>query len=181
MAGSRIVWVPRSGAELSERWQRVRTTTDPKVELESYLLGGAAIVMPVLVVVGVPTPIVGRLIVAIVLGLLCLVALLITRRGLYLSVAGVRVWRGVRPQAVIPWTEVAVFRLGPDEVHAGDTENERVAVVRTDGEVTECWFLSRRTAFEAEPLPPGSAATMQSFPELVAQLNHIRDEMVAAD
>src|SRR5690349_16069019 len=171
MAERRITWVPTSAAALTERRQRVRTTTDPEVETETWILGGGAVVMPVLIVVGVPTPIIGRVIVAVVLGLACDAACLVTRRGLYLTKAGVTVWRGVLPRAAIAWTDVAGFRLGPDPVHAGNTENERVTVVQVDGDEIDCWFLSRRNALESEPLPPGSAAVMQSFPELIDQLN----------
>src|SRR6478735_3464922 len=98
MADTKIHWVPASAAALTSKRQRVRTTTDAKVAAESVVLGAAAVVMPV----------------GGVLGLLCLVGFLVTLRGLYLSSAGVTVWRGVLPQSVIPWAEVAGFRLGRD-------------------------------------------------------------------
>jgi len=156
----------------------VRTTDEPDVSVDTIGLAVATLVLPLATLLGgSSTSLPGRLFVAFLFFLFGAMGFMFSRIGIYLSRRGVVVWRGILPRRVIPWPDVAEFRLERARVDLGRTEAERVAVVTVAGDVIAYWFLSRRTRFEHHRLPVERAkAKLRTFPELIDQLNAIRVE-----
>lgn len=156
----------------------VRTTDDADIGVDTLLMGVATIGVPLLVLVGAPTPLTVRLPGAVLFGVLFALGFLFSRHGLYVSRAGVTVWNGVFPRALIRWSDVDEFRLASKKVDLGRKEMERVAVVTTGGAVIDCWYLNRYVDFEARSTPVEAAkAKLRTFPVLIEQLNRIAREV----
>jgi Zn-dependent protease with chaperone function len=133
--------------------------------------------MPLVILFGAPTPLSVRLLAAVVFGVVFYLAFMFSRHGLYLSKAGVTVWRTVFPRKLIPWTEVEEFRLVCKKVDLGRKDMERVAVVTRAGDVIECRDMNRYVDFESHLTPVDSEkAKLRTFPALIDQLNRIARE-----
>jgi hypothetical protein len=175
-----IEWVPASADELTERRRIVRPTDLVDIGIDTLITGAATIGVPLLILFGAPTPLSVRLPGAVVFGMVFYLSFMFSRRGLYVSKAGVTVWRTVFPRKLIPWPEVEEFRLVRRKVDLGRNETERVAVTTKDGSVIEFWYLNRYVDFESRTVPLESAkARLRSFPALIDQLNAIAREAVS--
>ena len=173
-----VVWLPASAGELGDRPFRVRTVEDPVVENETVLTGLAAIGAPVAFLLATQHSLTIRLAAALCFGVPVVALFLFTRHGLYLSRAGVRVWRGILPKATVPWSAVDDFCLTEKRVLLGRRGSERLAVRLLDGTLVSYPQLNRSVSFERDALPVSSAKVrLRSFPVLVDQLNAIRDEL----
>jgi hypothetical protein len=173
--GSRAIeWVPASADELTERRRIVRTTDLADIGIDTLFLGAATIGMPLLLLFGAPAPLSVRLPGALAFGVVLYLGFMFSRQGLYLSEAGVTVWRTIFPRRLIPWSEIEGFRLVCRKVDLGRREMERVAVVTTGGELVELWPLNRYVDFESRSTPVESEKEkLRTIPELVEQLNRI--------
>ena len=177
MGSTTVEWVPASADELTERRRIVRTTDLVDIGIDTLFLGAATIGMPLLILFGAPTPLSVRLPGAVVFGAVFYLGFMFSRHGLYLSKAGVTVWRTVFPRKLIPWAEVEEFRLVCKKVDLGRKDMERVAVVTRAGDVIECWDMNRYVDFESHLTPVESEkAKLRTFPELIDQLNRIARE-----
>jgi hypothetical protein len=173
-----VEWVPASADELTERRRIVRTTDLVDIGIDTLFLGAATVGMPLVILLGAPTPLSVRLLGAVVFGVVLYLAFMFSRHGLYLSKAGVTVWRTVFARKLIPWAGVEEFRLVCKKVDLGRKDMERVAVVTKGGEVIECWDLNRYVDFESRLTPVESEkAKLRSFPALIDQLNTIAREV----
>lgn len=169
-----IEWVPASAAELTERRRIVRTTDLVDIGIDTLFMGAATIGMPLLILFGAPTPLSVRLPGAVLFAVVFYLGFMFSRHGLYLSKAGVTVWRTVFPRKLIPWSEVEEFRLVCKKVDLGRKDMERVAVATKGGEVIEFWYLNRYVDFESRLTPVESEkAKLRTFPALIDQLNRI--------
>jgi hypothetical protein len=169
-----VEWVPATASELGRRRRLVRTTDEVDVGLDTIIGGVLLVVLPLTVLGMAPTSIVDRLAFAALLEVVCYVAFMTTRQGLYLTAAGVVVWRSVFPRRTIPWSQVEAFLLAPRGLDPGRRDVERVAVATTEGDVVDLWRMQRLVDFETRRVPVARVrAKWRSYPALVDQLNTI--------